>query len=96
MKINFEVFKFEGNRIRTIEKNNNLWFVARDVCNVLKFFNVANALKSLNKNDLTSIFLKSGEQKRKMTLVNENGLFALIFQSKQPEANRFFKWVCGA
>lgn len=94
MENNLQVFKFEQEKqVRVIEKDGNLWFVAKDVCDALGLENITNALKTLNKDELTLTILKSGGQNREMKLVNESGLYNLIFRSNKPEAKKFRKWV---
>ena len=73
--------------------NQNPWFVAADVCNALNLGNVTESIRKLDDDEkLTSIVLRSG-QNREVNLVNESGLYNLIFQSRKPEAKAFRKWV---
>ena len=73
--------------------NQNPWFVAADVCNALKIGNTTDVVNRLDDDEkLTSIVTRSG-QKREVNLVNESGLYNLIFQSRKPEAKKFRKWV---
>lgn len=69
------------------------WFVAKDVCDALQLTNITETLTRLDDDEkLTSVILNSG-QGRQMWLVNESGLYNLIFQSRKPEAKAFRKWV---
>lgn len=73
--------------------NQNPWFVAADVCNALNLGNVTESIRKLDEDEkLTSIVLRSG-QNREVNLVNESGLYNLIFQSRKAEAKLFRKWV---
>jgi prophage antirepressor-like protein len=73
--------------------NNEPWFVAKDVCDALNLSNVTESLRGLDEDEkLTSAVLRAG-QNREMNLVNESGLYSLIFQSRKPEAKSFRKWV---
>ena len=69
------------------------WFVAKDVCDILELSNVTEALRPLDDDELSSVSLKSGGQDREMRLVNESGLYGLVFRSNKPEAKQFSKWV---
>ena len=81
----------EGSKVRTVkDDNDNVWFCAKDVCNILEIQNVTKALLSLDE-DERSIF-KIGRPGN-TNFVNESGLYALIFKSKKPEAKKFRKWV---
>lgn len=69
------------------------WFVAKDVCDALALSEVSNTLLRLDEDEkLTRLLFVSG-QGRQMWLVNESGLYNLIFQSRKPEAKSFRKWV---
>jgi prophage antirepressor-like protein len=83
-----------GNQTIRVEIiNNEPWFVAKDVCDVLKLTNVSESLKGIDDDEkLTSAILRAG-QKREMNFVNESGLYVLIFQSHKPDAKIFRKWV---
>ena len=86
-------FQFQTREIRTVILTDKPWFVAKDVCDILELGNITEALCTLDDDELTSELLKSGSQRRKMKLVNESGLYALIFKSRKPEAKAFRKWV---
>lgn len=73
--------------------NHEPWFVAADVCNALNIGNVTDAVRRLDEDEkLTSIVSRAG-QNREVNMVNESGLYNLIFQSRKPEAKAFRKWV---
>ncbi|MBF4487724.1 Bro-N domain-containing protein [Flavobacterium sp. CSZ] len=93
------VFKFQSeeeqqfNEIMTVDIDGKIWFVASDVCNTLGLTNPTEALKSLDDDEkLTSELLRAG-QMRKVNLINESGLYTLIFKSRKPSALQFRKWV---
>lgn len=78
-------------RVEVIE--NEAWFVAKDICDSLGIENNRNATARLEDYEkLTSILWTSG-QNREVTLVNESGLYSLIFQSRKREAITFKQWV---
>ncbi|MFL5811495.1 MAG: Bro-N domain-containing protein [Flavisolibacter sp.] len=73
--------------------NNEPWFLAKDVCDILGLTNPTESLRTLDEDEkLTSETLRAG-QSRKMVFVNESGLYNLIFRSNKPEAKKFRKWV---
>ena len=86
-------FEFKYHEVRTVVIEGEPWFVAKDVCGVLELGNITEALRGLDADELTSEILKSGGQGREMRLVNESGLYALIFKSRKPQAKAFRKWV---
>ena len=70
-----------------------MWFVAPDVCKTLGIQNATQALKSLDDDEKLPYVLHRAGQKRKINLVSESGLYALIFKSSKPEAKKFRRWV---
>lgn len=92
-------FCFDDHLVRVIEdENGNPWFVAKDVCKILELENVTKALYGLDedeKADLTISKVSSigTKQARKVNIISESGLYALVFRSRKPEAKAFSKWV---
>ena len=80
--------------VRTqIDDNNQPWFCAKDVCDILNLSETSNTISRLDDDEkLTRIVFASG-QNREMWFVTESGLYNLIFQSRKPEAKKFRKWV---
>lgn len=89
-----EVFNFEANEVRTVIIENEAWFVGKDIADTLGYSASRNALSKHVDNDekLTHQISASG-QKREMVLINESGVYSLIFGSKLESAKRFKKWV---
>lgn len=87
------VFNFNAHKVRTLIKDGEPWFVAKDVCDVLGLENVTRALDGLEEDELTLLKVRAGGQHREMNSVSESGLYALIFKSRKPEAKAFRKWV---
>ena len=88
-------------KIRVVMIDGEPYFVAADVCKALELRDVSKAVKRLNKNEKSfatipargtnSIPTQGGEQQ--MLIVNEPGLYRLIFASRKPEARDFQDWV---
>lgn len=91
------IVKFNTNAIRIVMKDDDPWFVAADVCTALGIGNVTNAVRSLDDDEATLYKIKgsfnNAIQERKVNIVNESGLYALIMKSNKPEARKFRKWV---
>lgn len=80
--------------VRVEIRDNEPWFVAKDVCEALTISNNRDAVALLDDDEkLMSAVPTLGHQSRRMWLVNESGLYNLIFQSRKPEAKAFRKWV---
>lgn len=84
----------EFGQIRTVTIDNEPWFVGKDVATALGYKDTSDALKKhvLSEDKLTRRFADSG-QNREMYIINESGLYALIFGSKLDSAKRFKHWV---
>lgn len=85
---------FNEKTIRIYGDSENPWFVAKDVMDVLGMTNNANNLNSIPEKYRKLIPLISGGQTRKMSLINESGLYKLIMRSNKPEAEAFQDWIC--
>lgn len=88
-------FKFNATdqTIRVEMVNQIPYFIAKDVCESLDLADVSKAVEKLDDDEkLTRKLFVSG-QNRNVWLVNESGLYNLIFRSNKPEAKAFRKWV---
>ena len=91
-----QVFNFnekESTPIRVQVINNEPWFVAKDVCQVLGIEKYRDAISRLDEDERGSVLVDTLGGKQQFTATNESGLYHLIFQSRKPEAKRFRKWV---
>ena len=87
----FENEKF--GKIRTLIINDDPWFILADICKVLEISNSRMVAGRLDEDELMSVRLTSGGQRREMTAVSESGLYDVILRSDKPQAKPFRKWV---
>jgi anti-repressor protein len=89
-----KVFECEGmGNVRVMNENDNILFVAKDICDCLGLSEVSNSLKRLDDDEkLTRKLFVSG-QNRDTWVITEGGLYSLILTSNKPEAKKFKKWV---
>lgn len=92
---NIRIFEnAEFGRVRTTIVNDEPYFVGKDVCDVLGYNNSRDALSRHIPNKLKAdVVIHDGRQNRNMTVINESGLYRLIFSSKLSNAERFTDWV---
>lgn len=112
---NLKIFNSEEfGQIRTVQLNNETYFVGRDVAEALGYKNTKDALMShvaeedkriLQRSEIATIenhfpqdvfpvnFVSADIPNRGLTIINESGLYALIFGSKLESAKRFKHWV---
>jgi prophage antirepressor-like protein len=87
-------FEFGEQPVRIVEKNNQPWFVAADVCRVLEIANTSDAIAEMDDDERDDIGITDAIGRLQQTkILSESGLYALIFKSRKPEAKRFRKWV---
>lgn len=89
-----QLFNFESHEVRSLLINSEPWFVGKDVADVLGYADTNQAIRKHvdNEDRLTRRFDGTG-QSRDMTIINESGLYALIFGSKLESAQKFKRWV---
>ena len=87
------VFSFGNQEIRTAtDEHGEIWFVAADVCSALEHTNPTKAVADhVDAEDKANFQL--GLPGSAPTVVNESGLYALIFGSRKEAAKRFKRWV---
>jgi anti-repressor protein len=87
------VFEKGGWKVRTLTKNDEPWFVARDVCAALGVGNITDALCRLDPDEKEFDLIETLGGKQEMGIVSEPGLYSLALGSKKPEAKEFKRWI---
>lgn len=88
---NLQIFNYNGNEIRTIEKDGEPWWVLKDVCSVLGLKNPTVIADRLEEDEVTKFNL--GGLSGETNIINESGIYNVILRSDKPEAKPFRKWV---
>lgn len=84
----------EFGSIRTVMIENEPWLVGKDVADALGYEASRNALAlHVDDEDKLTHQISASGQRREMILINESGMYALIFGSKLPTAKKFKRWV---
>lgn len=88
-------FNFENNQVRTLLINDEPWFVGKDVAEILGYSNPRDALsKHVDSEDKDSVAIHDGNKGNpNLTIINESGVYALVFSSKLQSAKKFKHWV---
>ena len=84
----------EFGQIRTVTIEEDPWFVGKDVASALGYTNPRKAIIDHVDEDDKGVTIRDtlgGTQE--MTVINESGLYSLIFGSRLESAKRFKKWV---
>lgn len=101
-----KVFKSEEfGSVRVVEINNEPWFVGKDVAEILGYKDTNRAVKQhVDKEDLKvcnrkgygdlypTLWNNENDFANKV-LINESGIYSLVFNSELPNAKKFKKWV---
>lgn len=96
-------FNYEGAELRTVMIDGEAWFVAPDACRMLALRDTSSALKmvdaddkqTLRRSDTPHFFTGIAPQVQMLTIVNESGMWALIFQSNKDQARKIRRWITG-
>ena len=92
---NLQVFKNNtfGN-LRVVQKDNQTWFVAKDVADILGYQNGSRDVnRHVAEEDRHKTMVFDGNQNKETIVINESGLYSLILSSKLPTAKKFKHWV---
>lgn len=84
----------EFGQVRTVVQSEDIWFVAKDVAEVLGYNNTSKAIQMhVDEDEKAGLPIWDGRQNRNQKVINESGLYSLILSSKLPSAKKFKKWV---
>ena len=89
----------EFGNVRTMEINGEPWFIGKDIAKCLGYVKPENAIANhVDSEDKTSTLIQGtgSNYKSKAVIINESGVYALIFGSKLPNAKKFKHWVTSA
>ena len=97
---NLQLFNFEGNNVRTLEIDEEVYFVGKDVAKVLGYARLQKAVNDhVDPEDKIEKIVNISQSSQNRTkpemtlLITESGVYSLIFNSKMPNAKRFKHWV---
>lgn len=88
-----QIFNYNETPVRTVMKDNEPWFVLKDVCEVLGIGTTAKVAERLDADEkgMSEIHTLGGMQS--VTIISESGLYNVILRSDKPQAKPFRKWV---
>lgn len=86
-----DIFTYSGQEVRTVTVDDEPWFVAADVLDILELDRTA--LRRLDEDEVgvDSIHTLGGTQR--LNIVSESGLYSLVLGSRKPEAKEFKRWI---
>ncbi|MEK4882613.1 MULTISPECIES: phage antirepressor KilAC domain-containing protein [Paenibacillus] len=83
-------FMYGHQEVRSTLIDEQPWFVAKDVCDVLE---IANPTQAINRLDVDERSMLNIGRQGEANVVNEYGLYSLIIGSRKPEAKQFKRWI---
>lgn len=84
----------EFGKIRTVQLNNEIYFVGKDVADILGYKNGSRDInRHVYEEDRRKTMVFDGNQDKETIIINESGLYSLILSSKIQGAKRFKHWV---
>lgn len=84
----------EFGRVRSLMINDEPYFIGKDVAEILGYSNTRDAIyKHVHEEDKGVAKCDTLGGNQELTVINESGLYALIFGSKLPKAKEFKHWV---
>lgn len=76
----------EFGEVRTITKDGEPWFVGKDVCEAFGDTNYRRSLSNIDDSDKGVSQINTPGGKQNMVIINESGLYALLFQMQPQKA----------
>ena len=83
----------EFGEVRTLNIENEPWFVAADVCKALEIGNPTDAMRRLDADERTLVSIEGASNGLSVNAVNEPDLYTLVLGSRKPEAKAFKRWI---
>lgn len=94
---NLQIFSNEEfGQVRTINIDSDVWFVGKDVAEILGYSNTRKALTDHvdDEDKLDGVTIRDSiGREQSPVFINESGLYSLILSSKMPNARKFKSWV---
>ena len=88
-----QIFNYNSKIIRTVQRDGEIWFVLRDVCQVLDLGSPHKVADRLDTDEKGRNLIPTPGGDQETTIINESGLYHVILRSDKPEAKPFRKWV---
>lgn len=93
MKSELQVFSYQNKNVRTLIIDDAIWWVLKDVCDVINIKNPADTYNRLDDDEKGVGLVDTLGGKQRMNIVNESGLYSVILRSDKEEAKPFRRWV---
>lgn len=86
---------FGSEEVRTFTDKGEVWFIAKDISDVLGFRDTHEMTRILDSDEKGDTEVRTLGGKQVMTIINESGMYTCVIRSRKKEAKAFRKWVTG-
>lgn len=94
MNSELQIFNFNDKKVRTITIDDEPYFVGKDVANILGYKNGSRDVNNhVDDEDKLRYRISTSGQMRDQIVINESGVYSMIFGSELKSAKQFKRWV---
>lgn len=94
MNNQMQSFNFNGNAVRTISDNGEVWFLVNDICSILGYANPRDAIaKHCHEKGVAKRDTLTDKGVQQAAYINEGNLYRLVIKSRKPAAEAFERHV---
>ncbi|WP_114090656.1 BRO family protein [Thalassospira profundimaris] len=87
-------FRFDNLDFQAVEIDGQIWALGSDVCNALGLSNSRKAISRLKDDEKNTVTISDGiPGNPNRTIINETGIYRLIFTSRIEAAEKFRHWL---
>lgn len=80
------IFEYQGQQVRTIIKDGEPWWVAKDICDVFGEANRNRAMQDLSEDEKGYTQMNTPGGIQRLSIVNESGLYSMLFAMRPAKA----------
>lgn len=86
-------FSFEQQKIRTLIKDDEVWFVAMDISKILELKNPTAALTRLDEDQKQLVILETPIGLQRLIVIDGWGVFKLTSNCRHPKGKMLERWM---
>ena len=87
------IFNFNNNNITIIGDSEDPWFIVKEIAEILGITSYRNFISKLESEQVRVYQINTNKGTRNVSIMNESGLYEMIFRSDKEIAKQFRKWV---
>ncbi|MCG7657134.1 BRO-N domain-containing protein [Wielerella bovis] len=91
--MNIQTFSFANQSLQIIIKDNQAWFIASEVANLLGYLKASDLTRILDDDEKGTHNMRTLGGNQDVSIINESGFYHAAFKSRKAEVKPFRKWV---